>query len=276
MRRFYNQKLVWIRGAGDLATGIAVRLLNSGFQVVFSEIEQPTVIRTSISFATAVYEGNFEVENHTARLCHSVLEIQKALEEKVTPVFIGDELSAIDIIKPMAFIEGTIRKRAFEVPREQVPFCIGIGPGFNAGSDVDAVIETKRGHYLGCVIYSGEAVPNTGIPGDIGGYTTERVIHAPEAGIVSAICHIGDNVKTGQNIAQIGSDCFVKATIDGVLRGMIHDGLYVEKGTKMADIDPRCEIEHCFTISDKARAIGGGVLEALMHFNSFNSKGNCL
>lgn len=276
MHHIYNQKLVWIRGAGDLATGIAIRLLNSGFQVVLSEIDQPTVIRTSVSFATAVYEDNFDVEGHAARLCHSILEIQKAHEEKVTPVFVGDEVSAIGIIKPFVFIEGTIRKRAYEVPREQVPFCVGIGPGFNAGKDVDAVIETQRGHYLGRVIYSGEAVLNTGIPGDIGGYTTERVIHAPEAGVVSATCHIGDNVKAGQKIAQIGSDCVVEATIDGVLRGMIHDGLYLEKGTKMADIDPRCELEHCFTVSDKARAIGGGVLEAIMHFISFNSKANSL
>ena len=271
----WNKKIIWVRGAGDLATGVGIRLLNAGLSVVFSEIEQPTVIRRTVSFASAVYQGTCTVEGHQAKLCHSVSEIKTALFEGISPVFVGAEQELIDILKPFAFIEATIRKRASELPLN-LGFTIGLGPGFIAGKQVTAVIETQRGHNLGRVIWEGAAEPNTGIPGDIGGYTTERVIHAPEMGVIRPLVEIGSVVKAGDIIAQIGSSCLVKASIDGILRGMIQGGLFVEKGMKIADIDPRCEPSHCHSVSDKARAIGGGVLEAILHFDNFKSNGICL
>lgn len=271
----WQQNIIWVRGAGDLATGVGIRLLNAGFSLVFSEIEQPTVIRGTVSFATAVYEGTFMVEGHSGKLCHSLSEIHAALSQGFSPVFVGDEQEMINLLKPHTFIEATIRKHKTAVPIN-VPFTIGLGPGFIAGQDVDAVIETQRGHHLGRVIWEGAAEPNTGIPGAIGGYTTERVIHAPEMGVIKPLVEIGSVVKAGDIIAQIGSSCLVHASIDGILRGMIHGGLSVEKGMKIADIDPRCEPSHCHTVSDKARAVGGGVLEALLHFDNFKSNGICL
>lgn len=260
--------LIWIRGAGDLATGVGVRLLNAGFSVVYSEIQNPTVIRTTISFATAVYEGAYTVEGHIAKRCSTIDDIYQTLEKKQTPVYIGDESLGVSALRPQVFVEATIRKIAFDIPKNLVKHTIGLGPGFKAPSDVDAVVETMRGHNLGRVIWEGTAKPNTGIPGDIGGYTKERVIHAEVAGIFTGNSLIGDMVTAGQVIAHIGSETQVKATITGILRGLIHDELYIEKGTKIADIDPRCEVNHCFTVSDKARAIGGGVLEAILHLTA--------
>lgn len=271
----WAKKIIWVRGAGDLATGVGIRLLNAGLTVVFSEIEQPTVIRRTVSFASAVYNGIFMVEGHQAKCCRSLSDIQAALFDGFTPVFVGDEQAVINQLKPYAFIEATIRKNKTTVPLN-VLFTIGLGPGFVAGKDVAAVIETQRGHHLGRVIWDGAAEPNTGIPGAIGGYTTERVIHAPEMGVIRPLVEIGAVVKAGDIIAQIGSTCFVSASIDGILRGMIQSGLSVDKGMKIADIDPRCEPSHCHTISDKARAVGGGVLEALLHFDNFKSNGICL
>lgn len=270
-----NQNCVWIRGAGDLATGISVRLLNAGFTVIHSEIPQPTVIRATVAFASAIYNKRMTVEGFTACVCDTIEDIQKALLQNEVPVFIGDETSAVQFFKPIAFVEGTIRKMAVDMPRKDVPLTIGVGPGFIAPLSADAVIETMRGHDLGRVIWQGEALPNTGIPGEVGGFSKERVIHAPVQGVITPTKVIGDLVQEGEVIAQIDQES-VFAPITGILRGMIREGLWVDKNFKIADIDPRCKKEHCFTISDKARAIGGGVLEALLNFKNEYSKANQL
>ncbi len=261
--------LIWIRGAGDLATGVGVRLLNSGFQIAFSEIEKPTVIRTTVAFAAAVYEESVIVEGHQSVVCTGVEAVEEALSSGKVPVYIGDEENALAYFKPSIFIEATIRKEKIDIPRDLVMRTIALGPGFSAPEDVDVVIETMRGHYLGRAIWKGKAIPNTGIPGEIAGYAKERVIHAPAKGSIIGLSNIGDYVTQGQTIAYIKTDdseerVEVLASITGILRGMIREGLWVDFGMKIADIDPRCEKAHCFSISDKARAIGGGVLEAVM------------
>lgn len=271
MRKDNCSKILWIRGAGDLATGISVRLRNAGFQVVHSEIEKPTVIRLTVSFAKAVFEQETCVEGHRAECCDTVSDIERILEEGNVPVFTGDETEAVEQLKPFVFIEATIRKAHYQMPRDLVNMTIGLGPGYTAPLNVDAVVETMRGHNLGRVIWSGSTIPNTGIPGEVGGFTKERVIHAEASGVITAICQIGDQVSQGEVIAKIG-EVKVLATITGVLRGMIHEGMFVEKGLKIADIDPRCEVSHCYTVSDKARAIGGGVLEAILHGTKVNNR----
>lgn len=266
-----DRPLIWIRGAGDIATGVGIRLLNANFRLIFSEIEKPTAIRRTVAFGTAVYEGSVTVEGYTSICCRNFEEVERALLSNHIPIFLGDERAGIKRFKPTIFLEGTIRKNRVSIPRDVVPNTLALGPGFSAPKDVDAVIETMRGHYLGQVIWQGSAIPNTGIPGDIAGYTHERVIHTPVEGRISNLNHIGDYVEAGDSIAVIdnegnGEKIHVKTTISGILRGIIYEGLWVEEGMKIADVDPRCEREHCFTVSDKARAIGGGVLEAIMHY----------
>ncbi len=277
--------LIWIRGAGDLATGVGVRLLNAGFRVIYSEIKQPTVIRRTVAFAAAVYEEVTQVEEHIAIACSDIEMIEKALLEGQVPIYTGDETLGISYFKPTIFVEGTIRKIKTDMPRNLVPYTLALGPGFSAPEDADGVIETMRGHYLGQVIWKGSAIPNTGIPGEIGGFSKERVIHAPADGNLIGLKAIGDEVIAGETIAMIKSETIeitksetstdtnsdemeagtrVLAPITGILRGLIYDNLWVEKGLKIADIDPRCQKDHCFSISDKARSIGGGVLEAVM------------
>lgn len=261
--------LIWIRGAGDLATGVGVRLLSAGFKVIYSEMKQPTVIRRTVAFASAVYEGVTSVEGHAAVECSDIERIEKALLKGQVPIYTGDETLGIAYFKPTIFIEGTIRKYKTDMPRNLVPYTLALGPGFFAPEDADGVVETMRGHYLGQVIWKGSAIPNTGIPGEVGGFSKERVIHAPVEGSLIGLKAIGDEVTAGETIAIIRSnemeaDTRVIAPITGMLRGLIYDGLWVAKGLKIADIDPRCNKDHCFSISDKARSIGGGVLEAVM------------
>lgn len=261
--------LIWIRSAGDLATGVAVRLLNAGFRVICSELPNPTVIRRTVAFAAAVYEGRTIVEGHAAAVCHQLEEVADALSENVLPVYVGDERQGIANFKPDVFVEATIRKINTDIPRDLVFKTIALGPGFSAPEDVDAVIETMRGHYLGRVILKGMAIADTGIPGEIAGFGKERVIHAPSGGQFKALKQIGDVVLAGEIIATVQledneSVVAVHTLITGTLRGIIQDETHVFEGMKIADVDPRCEFEHCYTVSDKARAIGGGVLEAVL------------
>ena len=217
-------KTIIIRGGGDLATGTISCLHQCGYQVLVLEIAKPTAIRRSVAFSEAMYDGETEVEGIKAR---------------------------------------KIAKRNLGTIIDMADFVIGLGPGFTAGVDVDVVIETKRGHRLGRIIREGQAIANTGIPGIIGGYGKERVIHSENAGVFHGIAHIGDLVKKGDLIAKV-DDAPVYATLDGVLRGILRDGLPVPEHFKIADIDPRLsERENCFTISDKASAIAGGVLRAI-------------
>ena len=258
--------LIIIRGAGDLATAVAIRLHNSGFRVVCLEVAKPTVIRRTVSFAQAVFEGQACVEGVHARLV-SIDDIDKTFSEDVVPVLIDPAGDAIRILHPAVLIDAIIAKRNLGTSRDMAPFTVALGPGFVAGEDVDCVVETARGHNLARLIYSGSAAPNTGIPGNIEGFTSERVIHSPCSGTFRSVKKIGDIVAKGDVIAEIdGMPVF--ATIDGMIRGLLHDGLDVPEHFKIADIDPRGSRADYLTCSDKARALGGAVLEAVMNYLS--------
>lgn len=260
--------LVIVRGGGDLATGTITKLYNSGFSVLILEAESPSAIRRNVAFSEAVYQGTQTVEDIT---CHLAKDLQQAisyLEEGKLTLLVDPHATSVAELKPLAVVDAILAKKNLGTTRSMAPITIALGPGFCAKEDVDAVIETMRGHNLGRILYAGSAAPNTGIPGKIGGYDKERVTHSPATGILENICHITDIVKKGQQIATIRTSdgpVPVCASIDGLLRGLIRDGYPVTTGFKIADIDPRLEqYDNCFTISDKARCIAGGVLEALL------------
>ena len=255
---------VVIRGGGDLATGIAYRLFKSGYKVIILDIEKPTVIRRTVAFSEAVYSGEVTVEGVKAILGKNIEDIYEILKQNCIPVYIDEKGDVIKDLKPLAVVDAIIAKKNLGTNRSMAPITIGVGPGFEAGIDVDLVVETNRGHYLGKVIYKGKAIENTGIPGDTMGYTEERIVRALDSGVVEVFFNIGDTVEVGDIICKIGNSD-VKAQIPGILRGMIKEGLEVPKGFKIGDIDPRGIKDYAFTISDKARAIGGGVLEGIQY-----------
>ena len=260
--------LIIVRGGGDLATGTIYKLKKCGFPVLILEVSNPSAIRRNVAFCEAVYQGTQTVEGMSCSLAGSLAQAQQFLAEGKLTVLVDPKGEAISALKPLAVVDGILAKKNLGTNRNMAPITVALGPGFTAGEDVDAVIETKRGHNLGRVLWHGAAAPNTGIPGIIGGYGKERVIHCPAKGIVRNIRHITDMVSRGEVIAVVETEngsVPVTATLDGILRGLIRDGYPVTEGFKMADIDPRAEeYENCFTISDKARCIAGGVLEAIL------------
>lgn len=264
-----NKELVIVRGGGDIATGTIYKLIKCGYRVLILEIEHPSAIRRNVAFSEAVYEESWQVEDMTARLADTVEDALKIMEGGDPAVLTDPECKCLDVLKPEVLVDAILAKKNLGTHRKMAPVTIALGPGFTAGKDVDAVIETMRGHRLGRVILEGNAIPNTGVPGAIAGVTKERVIHAPEKGILRNVRRITDTVKKGEVIARIENEegsTDVTATISGLLRGLIRDGYPVTKGFKIADIDPRTEeYENCFTISDKARCIAGGVLEAILY-----------
>lgn len=261
--------LILIKGAGDIATGIAVRLKNAGMQVVMTEIAIPTTVRRSVAFSRAVYEGSAVVENITAKLVLDFAQIPAVLQQDEIPVLIDPRCEVLKSIHFDAVVDSILAKRNLSTDPTQAPVVIGVGPGFSVPQDCHCVIETQRGHDLGRCIYQGCAAKNTGIPGEIGGYTVERLLRAPCDGIFHPILAIGDIVKAGQTVAMV-DDQPVTAQIDGIVRGLLQDNVPVKAGMKSGDIDPRGCYEHCFTVSDKARAVGGGVLEAILHLGLQN------
>ena len=265
------KKKVLIRGAGDLASGIALRLHRSGFAVAMTEIPVPTTVRRTVAFSPAVYLGSAQVEDVTGTLCHSVQELEELVEEGKIPV-LADEKADMGLAwKPDVVVDAILAKKNLGTRLTDAKTVIGVGPGFTAGVDCHCVVETKRGHYLGRCIWQGSAIPNTGVPGLIGGYGTERLLRAPADGIFRGAVEIGDQVEAGQVVGFVESGDIaiagvipVTARISGVVRGLLQDGVPVSAGMKAGDVDPRCERNHCFTVSDKASAIGGGVLEAIL------------
>lgn len=253
-----------IRGAGDLATGVAHRLWNSGFSVVMLELPNPLVVRRTVSFASAVYENSITVENVTAKLCPQADQIDHYINQNTIPVIVDPAGSILIKERPHILIDAIMAKNNLLTDISQAELVIGLGPGFNAGQDVHAVVETKRGHNLGKVIYQGQAARDTGKPGVIGGYSSERLLRAPHGGCFEPQKDIGDIVEAGETVALINSTK-IKAAINGMIRGMLHPGIKVEEGTKVGDIDPRGKLVDYRAISDKARAVGGGVLEAILH-----------
>lgn len=261
--------LIIVRGGGDIATGTIYKLYQCGFKVLVLEIEHPSAIRRNVAFSEAVYEGVQTVEDVTCFLAQNLQEAKEMLHRHQLVMLVDPYAHCIEELKPFALIDAILAKKNLGTTKDMAPITIALGPGFVAGKDVDAVIETMRGHSLGRIIYDGEAIANTGVPGKIGGYDKERVIHSSKKGILKNVKKITDQVKKGEVIALIETDhgdIPVHATIDGLLRGLIRDGYPVSSHFKIADIDPRMnEYHNCFTISDKARCIAGGVLEAILY-----------
>lgn len=260
--------LIIVRGGGDLATGTIYKLYKSGFPVLILETARPSAIRRNVAFSEAVYQGWQTVEDVTCYLADSVSHARELLAEGKLVVLVDPEGASIPQLKPLAVVDAILAKKNMGTSRDMAPITVALGPGFEAGVDADAVVETKRGHNLGRVIRKGAACPNTGIPGIIGGFGRERVIYSPATGTLRNVRKITDTVRKGETIALVETaegQVPVCATLDGLLRGLIRDGFPVREGFKIADIDPRMEeYENCFTISDKSRCIAGGVLEAIL------------
>lgn len=259
----HRTKLI-VRGGGDLASGVIHRLYRCGYQVLVLECQKPSAIRREVSFGEAVYDGTSCVEGVTGRLITELRECRKVWENGEIPILIDECAAAAKELKPDALIDAILAKRNLGTTREMAPLTVALGPGFEAGRDVDFVVETQRGHDLARIISEGPAAPNTGVPGVIAGYGKERVIHSPAAGIIHNRSRIGDIVEKDQILAVV-DETPVYASLTGVLRGIIRDGYEVPKGMKIADIDPRKEQrKNCNTISDKARCIAGSVVEVLL------------
>ena len=272
-----KKDLIVVRGAGDLATGTIHRLKKAGFRLLVLEAEHPAAIRRQVALSEAVYAGSARVEDVEAVRMDVDLaekknrkelleqEMERIWKKDGVPVLVDPAGLSIAALRPAVVVDAILAKENIGTTKEMAPLVIALGPGFTAGEDVDVVIETKRGHNLGRVIRSGSAVPNTGIPGIIGGYGKERVMHAQAEGILRNAALIGDIVEARAVIAEIETEngtVPVEASFSGLLRGLIRDGYPVTKGFKIADIDPRKEeLQNCFTISDKARCIAGSVLE---------------
>ncbi len=255
--------LVLIRGAGDLASGVAARLHRSGFPVVMTELPQPLMVRRAVCFGEAVYAGEARVEEITAYLAPDADAARALIAAGSIPVLVDPDGQCRVVLEPRVLVDGVMAKRNTGTRRNDAPLVIALGPGFTAGADCHAVIETNRGHFLGRVIWEGLAEADTGTPAEIGGRGEERALRAPGAGVLRANARIGDRLGAGDLIATVGSEP-VRAAFSGVLRGLIHDGLTVTAGLKIGDLDARATVQHCFTISDKSLAVAGGVLEAIL------------
>ena len=253
-------KLAIVRGGGDLATGIIYRLWRSKYRVLCLEAECPMVVRRTVSVAQAIFDGRHTVDGMSAR---SIKSIEEWSDSSDVAVLVDPEAQIVSRMKPDLLVDAIMAKKNLGTHRGMAPLVIAIGPGFSAPEDVHAVVETKRGHDLGRLIITGSAIPNTGIPGMEMGYTVERLLRAPCDGVFTPICQIGDHVEAGQIVGAVGKKN-VLAQISGVVRGLIHPSVSVSMGLKIGDVDPRNERSHCFSITDKALAIGGGVLEAIL------------
>jgi xanthine dehydrogenase accessory factor len=262
-RKRLNDLIILIKGGGEMASGVAQRLVRSGFRVCMTEIPEPLAVRRAVSFCEAVFAGQTAVEGLVARRVSGKEEVRSCWEKGEVPVVVDPECAIRKILLPDVLVDAILAKRNTGTALTDAPLVIGLGPGFRAGRDVHYVIETNRGHRLGRVIEEGEAEPDTGIPGDIGGYTWERVLRAPAGGRFREKKQIGQSVEKGEVVAEV-EGVPLEAKISGVLRGILHDGLTAEPNMKVGDVDPRAAREHCLTVSEKSRAIAGAVLEAIM------------
>lgn len=254
---------ILIRGGGDLATGVAIRLHRCGFPVLITEVKQPRAVRRSVAFAQAVYSGEITVEGVTARLVDGPEDASMLYGKGEIPVMIDPLAESLPILQPKAIVDGRMRKEAPETGKEAAAIVIGLGPGFIAGLDCHAVVETNRGHDMGRVIWEGSAQDDTGVPEAVAGYDVDRVLRSPLKGDFQGVLEIGDLVEQGQVVARV-ADQDIRATFPGVLRGLLHSGLAVDKGEKVGDLDPRGDVRYCQRVSDKSLAVGGGVLEVLL------------
>jgi xanthine dehydrogenase accessory factor len=255
--------IILVKGGGEMASGVVQRLVRSGFRVCVTEIPEPLAVRRRVSFCEAVFAGQTEVEGLAARRVSGIEEVRRCWKVGEVPVVVDPGCAIRKALSPDVVVDAILAKRNTGTVLGDAPLVIGLGPGFRAGRDVHVVIETNRGHHLGRVIDEGEAEPDTGIPGDIGGYTRERVLRAPAGGRFRGKKQIGESIEKGEVVAEVGG-IPLAAAISGILRGILHDGLTAEPNMKVGDVDPRATREHCLTVSEKARAIGGAVLEAVM------------
>jgi xanthine dehydrogenase accessory factor len=268
----FADKLTIIRGAGDIATGVGWRLFRCGFPVVMTEIPEPTVVRRKVAFAEAVHDGKVTVEGVTACLITGADQVETTLRASQIPIFVDPAAEIIQRLKPSVVVDAILAKKNLGTKISDAPLVFGLGPGFTAGEDVHAVIETNRGADLGRVIWNGRAEPDTGIPGIAGGHGVERVLRSPAAGRIVLHCAIGDYISCGSLIAEVGGQS-VLAPFSGTVRGLLRENTAVFSGMKIGDIDPRICQELSYTISDKALAIAGGVLEAILSSSSRDNEG---
>lgn len=254
---------VLIRGGGDLASGIAWRLHQCGFRVLITEISHPLSVRRKVSFCEAVYDGETEVEAVKAVLVRGVEEAPTVWSRGEIPVLVDPACETKHFMRPEVLVDAIIAKKNLGTSVQNAPLVIAVGPGFEVGRDAHYGVETNRGHRLGRLLTSGSAEPNTGVPGPVMGITEDRILRAPADGVWENTLDIGDLVEPGNPIGEVAGHA-VHAKIDGVVRGLIRKGVQVRQGLKIGDIDPRGNVSDCFTISDKALAIAGGVLEGIL------------
>jgi xanthine dehydrogenase accessory factor len=266
----FSNILVLIKGAGDLASGVAYRLKRGGFPLLMTELPTPSLVRRTVSFGEAVYSGETTVEDIIARRVDTPQEAQTLAHTEMIPILVDPQATAVSLLKPQVVVDAIMAKVNTGTSIRDAPLVVALGPGFIAGQDCHAVVETNRGHWLGRVIYPGggplgnsQAEPNTHTPGQTHGRAADRVLRAPAAGYITPHARIGDRLEAGQLIATVASQ-EVRAPFAGVLRGLVHPHVPVTPGLKIGDLDPRGEVSHCFTISDKSLAVGGGVLEAIL------------
>lgn len=259
-----NERVIIIKGAGEMATGVACRLHGANFRrILMLEVPAPLAVRRKVSFCEAIHDRAMTVEGIGAVRVDDEAELQEAWDRGRIAVTVDPEGTSVGRYRPDVLIDATLAKRNLGISKGDAPLVVGLGPGFTAGTDCHVVIETNRGHDLGRLITEGMAEADTGIPGDIGGYTKERVLRAPAAGLFTAGKDIGDLVRAGEVIGQVGT-APVTTRIDGVLRGLIRPGTEVRQGLKIGDVDPRGIAGYCHTVSEKARSLGGAVLEAIL------------
>ena len=251
-----------VRGAGEMASGVIRRLSLAEFEVIALEQEQPDCIRRTVCFAEAVYEHEISIEGVAARLTRSGNSVSSMIADGFVPVFIDTEASLLPILNPSVVVDARMLKQNINVTLDMAAIVIGLGPGFIAGTNCHAAIETNRGFDLGRAIYDGTPQAYTGMPSPVEGISENRLLFSPADGNLKTYKKIGDEVESGERVGEV-SDRPVRCRIGGVLRGLARNGLTVKQGQKIGDIDPRGIREYCFRISDKANAVAGGVLEAI-------------
>lgn len=256
-----------IRGGGDLGSGVALRLHHVGWQILICETDSPLCLRRSVSFANAVYEKETKVEGVLAIKCDLPENIFEILEKKSIPVLIDPEMEVGNFFQPDIIIDARMLKKHVDYNLNSKIMIIGLGPGFIAGKNCHAVIETNRGHFLGRVIWEGEPQMDTGSPGRIKGHDIERVLRSPSNGKINSNAKIGYLFIKGETIGFVGSDPII-APFDGCLRGLMHNGIEVSSGLKIGDLDARMDPSLTSFVSEKALAIAGGVLEAILIFKN--------
>lgn len=254
---------ILVRGGGDLASGVVVRLHRAGWEVVVAELAQPLAVRRYVSFAQAIYDGEIRIEDVPARRVDQLIEVRKLLKQGIVPVIHDPGLTIREHFLPQVLVDGRMRKTPPETGLDVAMLVIGLGPGFTAGINCHAVVETNRGPFLGRVIWDGQAQPDTGIPEQVGEYQVERVLRAPAGGVLEPLMQIGDRVREGQAIARVAEQV-IFSPFNGVIRGLVQGGLVVRAGEKIGDVDPRDDPRLCWLVSDKALSVGGGVLEAIL------------